>query len=78
MNGHKRFWTGVGTMNWKDQRVVRAMGPNFEDFRRLALRAFENPAERQTVEREMTAILERLTPQERVELRAALMAARRR
>ena len=64
-------------MNWKDQRVVRAMGEDFETLRLLAVKLLQHPELALDIEREVGKILERKSPVERAELRAALLAARR-
>jgi len=65
-------------MNAKDQRVIRAMGSRYEQFRVLAKLAYSHPATRKDCERQMQEILERMSVEERLELRAALVAAKER
>jgi hypothetical protein len=63
-------------MNTKDRRVVQAMGSKFEDFRLLAKQAHEQPTSREACELEMAKILGTMSAVERLELRAALKAAK--
>lgn len=65
-------------MKESDARVVAAMGDKFAQFQAIARKAYRaDPATRQAAEREMAALLETMSPVERVDLRRALIAARR-
>jgi hypothetical protein len=52
------------------------MGSKFEDFRLLAKQAHEQPTSREACELEMAKILGTMTAVERLELKAALKAAK--
>lgn len=58
-----------------DEQVVAAMGEKFSEFQKLALMCQEQPATRPYVEGQMKRLLEGMTPENRIALRKALMAA---
>ena len=62
-------------MKPEDQRVVAAMGSRFAQLQRLAIKAKTHPHTRAHIEREMGVILLGMTPEERTELRRALIEA---
>ena len=62
-------------MTNKDRSVVKAMGDKFEDFRRLALAAYEDPSVRAEMEVEMAKILNTMSAADRLRLRKALIKA---
>jgi len=67
--------TPVSEMHPRDAAVAAAMGDRYEELRKLALLAKENPNSRRTAEVKMAAILDKMTTPERVWLRKALAVA---
>lgn len=58
-----------------DAVVIAAMGDKYEELRELARIARDEPSRRREVEKRMGAILDSMSPGERLSLRRALVGA---